>query len=83
MIPQAPVNRAMGPAADQRAESDLTLSCIVCRRPFTWSRGEQAWFRARGLQQPKRCPACRRIRRPHYSEAPEAYTPVPGGPTRR
>lgn len=37
----------------------LDAICRVCRQPFTLTSGEQEFFDAQGLHQPKRWPACR------------------------
>ncbi len=39
---------------------DRTLTCADCAREFTWSAGEQAFFKEKGLtSEPKRCKECR------------------------
>ena len=38
---------------------DLQLPCAECRKTFTFEKGEQEFFKQRGLTQPKRCPSCR------------------------
>lgn len=43
--------------------SDEVIVCVECGRSFTWSSGEQRYFRERGLERPKRCQACREQRR--------------------
>ena len=43
---------------------DRTLTCVDCGNEFTWSAGEQAYFREKGLMiPPKRCRNCRRARK--------------------
>ena len=43
---------------------DRTLTCADCGNTFTWSAGEQAYFREKGLMiPPKRCGDCRRARK--------------------
>jgi hypothetical protein len=42
---------------------DVTLTCASCRRGFTFTAGEQVYFRSKGLSRPKRCPECREYRR--------------------
>lgn len=42
---------------------DLRLSCVECRRSFTFEAGEQKFYKMRGLTPPKRCPSCRGKRR--------------------
>jgi hypothetical protein len=46
------------------------LTCIDCRRNFTWSAGEQAFFQEKGFTEPpKRCPDCRQARKARNKEA--------------
>ena len=58
--------------------SDEVIACIECGSAFTWSDGEQQYYRERGLDRPKRCPACRSRRkaeaRPGESGRIEAAT---------
>lgn len=42
---------------------DQQLECATCRRSFTWTSGEQQFYRERGLQTPRHCPTCREARR--------------------
>jgi len=42
---------------------DLNLICCDCGKAFTWAAGEQAYFESKELSQPKRCKACRELRR--------------------
>ncbi len=40
--------------------SDVVIICIDCEHEFNWSRGEQAFFKDKGLNnQPKRCKPCK------------------------
>ncbi len=41
------------------SSGDLQLTCAECRKKFTFEKGEQDFFKQRGLTQPKRCPSCR------------------------
>lgn len=41
--------------------NDETIQCERCGRHFTWSYGEQRFYRERNLHRPKRCPKCRAI----------------------
>jgi CxxC-x17-CxxC domain-containing protein len=46
------------------AYSDRTISCVDCGQPFVFSAAEQEVFANRGFtNDPKRCPACRAVRR--------------------
>lgn len=54
---------------------DINLVCKDCKAPFTFTVGEQEFFEklvAEGkmevLQQPKRCAACRKIRKQQKEE---------------
>src|SRR6476469_9589296 len=38
---------------------DKTLVCRDCGREFTFTEGEQEFFRTRGYSEPQRCPDCR------------------------
>lgn len=39
--------------------SDKIIECVKCGRDFTWTEGEQRFFRDRNLNQPKLCQECR------------------------
>ena len=42
---------------------DLTINCIDCAGQFTWTAGEQAFFRDKQLQNPpKRCKQCKKAK---------------------
>jgi len=46
------------------ALADKTLTCRDCGKDFTFTVGEQEFYRSRGLQnEPGRCPECRAARR--------------------
>jgi len=46
------------------ALADKTLTCRDCGRSFTFTVGEQEFYKARGLRnEPSRCPECRASRR--------------------
>lgn len=39
---------------------DMTIHCVDCDEDFTWTTGEQVFFRDKGLQNPpKRCKPCK------------------------
>lgn len=42
---------------------DLKLQCKDCQAEFIFTEKEQAYFQKKGLHQPKRCKACRDMRR--------------------
>ena len=42
---------------------DKELTCKECGQKFTWSAGEQEYFREQGFDPPKRCKACKRAQR--------------------
>lgn len=39
---------------------DKQIFCKICGEVFTFTAGEQGFFTDRGLEEPKRCPECRR-----------------------
>ena len=61
----AETSRAAAPSAGASGEfQDRMLTCADCGEDFTWSAGEQAFFRERGLtSEPRRCKPCRAARR--------------------
>jgi hypothetical protein len=42
---------------------DKVLTCLDCGREFTFTTGEQRYFWAKGLSEPKRCKPCRMLRK--------------------
>ena len=43
---------------------DKTLTCADCNNPFVFTAGEQEFYSTKGFQnEPRRCPACRSLRR--------------------
>lgn len=48
---------------EQERKEGLRKDCIDCRQEFQIGEGEAAWFKAKGFEMPKRCHACRIVRR--------------------
>lgn len=43
---------------------DQTLTCVDCGKQFTWTAGEQEFYKAKGFDNPpSRCPECRAKRK--------------------
>lgn len=42
---------------------DEQILCVECRHSFTFTAGEQEYFRERGFVRPRRCAHCRRAKR--------------------
>jgi Probable zinc-ribbon domain len=43
---------------------DILCECVDCRKTFVFEAGEVQFFRSKGLAwPPKRCPACRKLRK--------------------
>jgi hypothetical protein len=42
---------------------DQELVCDDCRKPFTFTESEQQFYAEKNLAPPRRCPACRDIRK--------------------
>ena len=50
------------------SNQDQTLTCIDCGEEFTWSAGEQEFFREKGFTNPpKRCRQCRQDKKEQRS----------------
>jgi Probable zinc-ribbon domain len=46
------------------SNQDQTLTCADCGENFTWTAGEQAFFREKGFTNPpKRCKECRQAKK--------------------
>ena len=49
--------------------TDKQLTCTECQRSFTFTAGEQEFFRQKGFtNEPKRCRECRSKRQPEKRE---------------
>jgi len=48
---------------DKTQLQDKQLVCCDCGKDFIWATGEQAYFWSKGLSEPKRCKACRMLRK--------------------
>lgn len=56
---------------------DKTLTCRDCGKPFTWTAGEQHFFRVKELINiPARCPHCRSARKAKLGLPDRAQTDV-------
>ena len=42
---------------------DKQLTCLDCGGEFTFTTGEQRYFWAKGLSEPRRCKSCRMLRK--------------------
>jgi uncharacterized membrane protein YsdA (DUF1294 family) len=52
--------------------ADKTINCVASGQEFTWSEGEQRFYKERGLSRPKRCSSCRtRPRSAGRSDGPD------------
>ena len=64
------------------AVADKNLTCVECGAGFTFTAGEQEFFNARGFSnEPKRCRACRSVRRSEqrggmYQDTPREMYPI-------
>ena len=51
---------------------DETIVCLDCGQEFTFTAGEQAFYKEKGLQnKPKRCSTCRMKRKQQRMSKPE------------
>ena len=54
---------------------DLEIKCIDCSSDFTWTAGEQTFFRDKQLQNPpKRCRACKQAKNERLAAITSAQT---------
>ena len=53
----------MGKVMTKTECEDRELICADCGLEFLFTAGEQRFYRSKGLAEPKRCKACRMLRR--------------------
>ncbi len=54
--------------------TDKTIQCVDCGEDFTFTAGEQAFYKEKGLDnEPKRCKACRDKRKEERNSRRENY----------
>lgn len=53
---------------------DVTICCWQCGTAFTWSAEDQLFYETKGYPPPRRCRACRRLRRTAGGPEQEAHT---------
>jgi len=59
------------------AFEDKTLVCSDCGREFVFTAGEQEFYEQRGLlNEPRRCPECRQIKKRGRSGPREMHTAI-------
>jgi hypothetical protein len=63
--PEATAAQAKRPAAAgaQADGADQQLMCADCRQEFTWSAGEQEYYKQKGFEPPRRCKPCREAKK--------------------
>lgn len=73
MIPESKLDPNVSASLDTEGLSDLSISCTDCHELFTWTAGEQAFFREKALQNPpKRCKACKKAKNKRIEAVHEA-----------
>jgi hypothetical protein len=50
---------------------DKVLRCCDCGESFVFTAGEQTYYASKGLSEPKRCKACRELRKRTLIPDPE------------
>jgi ssDNA-binding Zn-finger/Zn-ribbon topoisomerase 1 len=55
-----------------REPDGQVINCLECDAQFTFSAGEQRFFKERQFDTPKRCPSCRERRKKEREEAKAA-----------
>jgi len=54
-------------ATETHGPADQTIACADCGADFTWTAGEQQFYREKGLcHPPKHCPNCRAKKRQQH-----------------
>lgn len=48
--------------------NDKILECRDCGKEFVLTEGEQAFYKEKGFEEPKRCPSCREARKQNRYE---------------
>lgn len=60
------------------SDTDQTLNCKDCKTDFVFTASEQKFYTDKGFQTPKRCKACRDLRKAQNNQAPPPVEqPVP------
>jgi CxxC-x17-CxxC domain-containing protein len=59
--------------------TDKTLVCADCNQEFAFSATEQQFFADRQFSEPRRCPACRAIRKAARGDSGGSYAGNGGG----
>ena len=54
----------------QAGFEDRLMACADCGDNFVWPAAEQAFFREKGFEQPKRCKPCRQAKKAQRGEQP-------------
>jgi CxxC-x17-CxxC domain-containing protein len=62
---------------------DQTLSCVDCGVEFTFTGRDQAFYKERGFQPPRRCKTCRDKRKSGAPGSSSRPTPAGGSPSPR
>lgn len=52
----------------QEVLEDIEIECKDCHQPFTFTAGEQEFFRENSLNPPKRCGMCRLAKKKRFPE---------------
>jgi CxxC-x17-CxxC domain-containing protein len=53
--------------------TDRTLTCADCGQEFTFSASDQQFYADRQFSEPRRCPACRAVRKASRGESNGSY----------
>ncbi|HEX8180710.1 MAG TPA: zinc-ribbon domain-containing protein [Pyrinomonadaceae bacterium] len=60
---RTPGKKPTATAAAPADGTDQQLMCADCRQEFTWSAGEQEYYRQKGFEPPRRCKPCREAKK--------------------
>ena len=56
---------------NQQRFHDKLLRCCDCGQGFVFTAGEQAYYKSKGLSEPKRCKQCRELRKQTLIPSPK------------
>ena len=60
--------------------ADKQIDCVDCHQPFTFTAGEQRWYKEKGFErEPRRCADCRKARKGSDGEQGRGHGGYGGG----
>lgn len=53
---------------DGQLATDKHITCIDCKKEFVYTARDQEFYKVHGYVEPKRCKACRRIKKARFDD---------------